>query len=88
MCSCRNYFVSPQKAVQYFVKKPQPDSEATASEDRTIVGKQWISKDILETSSYQFKEYGGGRYVIMTKLTPGRTLRLHRARTSADRRAG
>jgi len=63
----RDYFVGNQKVIQYFVKKAQGDEQP---KDKTIVGKQWISKETLEESGYEYKEYGEGSYAILQKLTP------------------
>jgi hypothetical protein len=62
----RDYFVGSKKVLQYFVK-PTIDGNAVT---RTVVAKQWISKDILASHNYQYQEYGEGGYAIMEKLRP------------------
>ena len=70
----RDYFVRDKKIVQYFVK-PLAETEVgktSADPERTIVGKQWISKDVLEKSDYVFQSYGEGSWAIEGRLDPVR----------------
>ena len=65
-----DYFVGDKKVLQYFVKPYGNQTESDALQNRTIVGKQWVSKDILEKRMYEYQEYGEGSYAITGKLEP------------------
>lgn len=66
----RDYFVGTKKVVQYFVKPWEEVMGREQARDRTIVGKQWVSKDVLEQAKYEWQEYGEGSYAITGKLNP------------------
>ena len=66
----RDYFIGNKKILQYFVHSFDEQNASIRVQDRTIVGKQWVSKDILEGAGLQYREYGEGSYSIAGKLRP------------------
>jgi hypothetical protein len=74
----RDYYVGHQKVLQYLIKPKDNLLEGDQIVNRTIVSKQWISKDILEQGGYAYKEYGEGGYAIPRRLTPASDLSLDR----------
>lgn len=66
----RDYFVGSKKVLQYFVKPFEEPTESIKIQDRTIVGKQWVSRDILQKVGLEYQDYGGGDYSIAGKLKP------------------
>ncbi|ETN44093.1 uncharacterized protein HMPREF1541_10643, partial [Cyphellophora europaea CBS 101466] len=74
----RDYFVGEKKVLQYFVKpRAEPDSQPETFE--TVVAKQWISREVLTSHDYRFREYGEGGYAITGKLSPEQVKELHEA---------
>ena len=66
----RDYIVGNKKVIQYFVKPFDTKLATSQLRDRTIVGKQWVSKDILEKTNHTYQEYGEGSYAFVGKLKP------------------
>jgi hypothetical protein len=68
----RDYFVKEQKVVQYFIKPIQNQEDSSALEvlDRTIIGKQWVSQDVLQQSGHHYTTFGEGSWAIEAKLSP------------------
>ena len=59
-----------KKIIQYFVKPWEEGFEHNQPQDQIIVGKQWVSKTVLDGFGYDYKEYGEGSYAIVGKLMP------------------
>lgn len=54
--------------LQYFIKPLADSMESMKIQDRTIVGKQWVSEEILQENGLEYRSYGEGGYSIAGKL--------------------
>ena len=66
----RDYYVGHRKVLEYLMKPKESHLPGDQLVGRTILSRQWISKDVLEQSGYPYKEFGEGGYAIARKLTP------------------
>ena len=67
--SSRWYYIGETMVLEYRIRRPL-GKDSSSQKMKTVISKQWISKDTLVKAGYDFTDYGEGSYSIPGRLTP------------------